>query len=214
MGRAVQQRKLRVDEVHALDLTLLGKKGFFRATPEAISSSRWTHRGEMFEVFLKLLRDESGTPRIVVMVHRDPGTHCLGGYAVELDSTPCFYGGRRLWFRCPAITQDGPCGRRCRILYRPRGASRFGCRGCHRLSYQSRQHSRDRWFEFWRAFDVLRAELHRPCFGEASARHGGVRLRLFRRAASVIERHELDRQRYMGKGLGTAPAELAPASDE
>jgi hypothetical protein len=37
-------------------------------------------------------------------------------------------GGDRRWLKCPG------CGRRCSLLY---GGSRFRCRGCYRLAYQS-----------------------------------------------------------------------------
>jgi len=49
---------------------------------------------------------------------------------VNLEWTPCHYGGRRGWFRCPGVG----CGRRVAILY-CRGI--FVCRQCHNLSYQS-----------------------------------------------------------------------------
>jgi hypothetical protein len=49
-------------------------------------------------------------------------------YAVELERTPCHYGGSRVWFRCPA----GTCGRRVAILY---CAGLFVCRYCLDLGY-------------------------------------------------------------------------------
>lgn len=54
---------------------------------------------------------------------------------VRLSWTPCHYGGRRPWFRCPVSTNGAYCGRRVAILY---GAGRyFACRRCHDLAYQS-----------------------------------------------------------------------------
>lgn len=47
---------------------------------------------------------------------------------VEIDRTPCNYGGERPWFRCPR------CGRRVSVLY---GAKAFYCRACHLIAYQS-----------------------------------------------------------------------------
>lgn len=47
---------------------------------------------------------------------------------LPLDWTPCNYGGRRPWWRCPG------CGRRVAILY---GGALFRCRGCARLAYPS-----------------------------------------------------------------------------
>jgi hypothetical protein len=49
---------------------------------------------------------------------------------VNLEWTPCHYGGQRAWFRCPGLS----CGRRVAILY---GRGVFLCRQCHNLNYQS-----------------------------------------------------------------------------
>src|SRR5262249_25845614 len=51
-------------------------------------------------------------------------------------------GGLRWWFVCPLEADGRPCGRRVRKLYLPAGATLFGCRHCHRLSYTSSQRSR------------------------------------------------------------------------
>lgn len=47
---------------------------------------------------------------------------------VDLDWTPCHFGGRRPWFRCPE------CGRRAGRLY---GGGRFVCRKCAGFRYES-----------------------------------------------------------------------------
>ena len=56
-------------------------------------------------------------------------------YWVALDTTPCYYGGKRWWFICPNTN----CGRRCRILYQVRGSDYFLCRTCQNLTYRSQQ---------------------------------------------------------------------------
>jgi hypothetical protein len=45
---------------------------------------------------------------------------------VDLDRTPCTYGGTRPWFLCPK------CGRRVGVLFAGR---RFWCRHCHGIAY-------------------------------------------------------------------------------
>jgi hypothetical protein len=59
-------------------------------------------------------------------------TYNLGGRswfdAVDIDKTPCTYGGERLWFRCPR------CDRRCDKIYL---APHAACRTCHGLRYWS-----------------------------------------------------------------------------
>jgi len=49
--------------------------------------------------------------------------------------TPCHYGGRRPWFRCPGIIR--PCARRVGILYAT--GAYFLCRHCCSLVYQSQR---------------------------------------------------------------------------
>ena len=49
---------------------------------------------------------------------------------------------------CPLLVNSRPCGRRVGKLYLPPTARRFGCRGCHDLTYMSCQesHRYDRLF--------------------------------------------------------------------
>ena len=54
---------------------------------------------------------------------------------VELDRTPCHYGGERLWFLCPT------CKKRVAVLYESGG--RFICRHCADLSYRSKSGTRE-----------------------------------------------------------------------
>lgn len=58
------------------------------------------------------------------------------------DATPGGFGGVRRWLRCPGARASDPCGRRVGTLHLPPGATRFACRDCHRLTYRSRQESR------------------------------------------------------------------------
>jgi hypothetical protein len=55
-------------------------------------------------------------------------------YAVPLEWTPCNYGGRRPWFRCPR------CRRRAAVLFLVAGI--FECRCCHGLAYPSQAEDR------------------------------------------------------------------------
>lgn len=48
---------------------------------------------------------------------------------IDLDSTPCTYGGRRYWFRCAR------CYRRVGVLYAP--GKYWRCRHCYNITYQS-----------------------------------------------------------------------------
>ena len=64
-------------------------------------------------------------------------------YAVPLETTNPHFGGRRWWFRCPLLAENGRrCGRRVQKLYLPPGADYFGCRHCYKLSYEGRNSAR------------------------------------------------------------------------
>ena len=55
-------------------------------------------------------------------------------YRVDLDATPCKYGGIRYWFKCPVEILG--CGRRVEVLYMVGG--HLACKNCFDLSYRSR----------------------------------------------------------------------------
>ena len=57
-------------------------------------------------------------------------------YRVWIERTPCYYGGCRVWFRCPR------CEHRCAVLYGLASDGRFGCRQCMRLGDASEAESR------------------------------------------------------------------------
>ena len=60
-------------------------------------------------------------------------------YTVRLTTTRPYLGGLRWWFICPLIVNGEACNRRVAKLYLPGSARYFGCRHCHRLTYESVQ---------------------------------------------------------------------------
>src|SRR5262245_35412741 len=58
--------------------------------------------------------------------HDEPSLTAVEVATVYLEATRMYFGGRRLWFRCPR------CDGRSRVLY---GTWRIACRRCHRLRY-------------------------------------------------------------------------------
>jgi hypothetical protein len=62
-------------------------------------------------------------------------------YRVLLATTRPHYGGLCWWLVCPLVASGVACGRQVGKLYLPRGASHFGCRRCHDLTYTSCQES-------------------------------------------------------------------------
>jgi hypothetical protein len=77
-------------------------------------------------------RDEQLTVRHALKVIRNNGERAEVT-TVYLESTRLYFGGWRLWFRCPR------CEGRCRVLY---GTWRIACRRCHRLRYLSQRETR------------------------------------------------------------------------
>ena len=111
-----------------LDIRYLRREGFLR--PGVSATLRWSRNGEVFSsVGLRAEFD-----RIVLSYRnqRHGGDWMLQEYPVFLDSTPCNYGGSRLWFLCPGLG----CSRRVAVLH---GDSIFACRRCHQLAYQSQR---------------------------------------------------------------------------
>ena len=71
------------------------------------------------------------------------------GQEIPITPTPCFYGGVRNWFLCPAVVDGVLCENRVGMLYLPPGAQVFACRHCYGLTYESCQqsHKYDRVFD-------------------------------------------------------------------
>lgn len=56
-------------------------------------------------------------------------------YRVPLVATPCQYGGKRYWFKCPLYKNGEYCGRRVGVIYSV--DKWFGCRHCANIAYQA-----------------------------------------------------------------------------
>ena len=94
---------------------------------------------EMRAGFVSEAEGQSGALELFYMVRRSSGGWTPVRQKITVGTTPLTYGGVRPWFHCP-IRKDGRrCFRRCRLVYLPVGAARFGCRQCHSLAYQSQR---------------------------------------------------------------------------
>jgi hypothetical protein len=88
----------------------------------------WTRNGQPNGA-ISVVVNENG----VHLIYRHGGdTGQDMNYPVLIDWTPCNYGGRRAWWKCPC------CGRRVALLY---SGKMFACRHCHRLDYESTRSS-------------------------------------------------------------------------
>lgn len=116
-----------VESCHSIDVRSWRRDGLL--TPGNRFSSQWMRNGE---VTGSISVQVEGTRVVLSYMHRDRGDDWERiEEPVRLDSTPCHFGGNRVWFRCPA------CGRRVAILYLP--GRDFACRICYQLAYQSQR---------------------------------------------------------------------------
>ena len=119
------------DDMRPLDVRKINRAGLL--TLGRCFSLQWFRHGEVTATIN--LRVEADR---VVLDYRNRSAHHNGGewepinYAVRLDWSACGFGGRRVWWRCPAVG----CGRRVAVLY---GGRVFACRQCNQLNYRSQR---------------------------------------------------------------------------
>ena len=117
------------DDMRPLDGRKINRAGLL--TPGRWFSWQWTCNDEVTATIS--LRVEADR---VVLDYRNRSGHDGEwepmNYAVLLDWTDCGFGGRRVWWRCPAVG----CGRRVAVLH---GGRVFACRQCNRLDYRSQR---------------------------------------------------------------------------
>jgi hypothetical protein len=67
------------------------------------------------------------------------GEHLDLRTTLSREATSMNFGGERWWFICPLEMNGAPCENRVAKIYLPPAANHFGCRKCHKLTYQSCQ---------------------------------------------------------------------------
>lgn len=121
------------DDMRALDVRKINRAG--QLTPGSFFTWQWSRNGEVTASIQLRVASES-----VVLDYRNRNHH--GGewepmrYRVALEWTPCSFGGKRVWWLCPAVG----CGRRVAVLH---GGRVFACRQCNRLAYRSQREADD-----------------------------------------------------------------------
>ncbi len=96
-------------------------------------NASWMRRGkEVGNIGVKV---EVGQLRLSYSWKKNDGQAESLDYPVELQTTPCHYGGMRYWFTCPAVG----CGKRVAKLYL--SEKYFACRHCNQLVYHSQRES-------------------------------------------------------------------------
>ena len=139
-----RDRKLTVEECSGLDSGSLAKKILQAGTAIQISDGIPTIEvGMQYSVIL------AGETKNV-------------NWRLQLSATRPIFGGFRWWICCPYPSEGDWCGRRVGKLYLPPGATYFGCRHCHDLTYRSVQ-EHDKRVDFYRENpEALLAVLNAP----------------------------------------------------
>ena len=131
-GRRNQSGNCTTDEYRRLDVRRWQRDGFL--APGRTFGWEWTRNGETTASIQ--VRIDQGQAILSYRRRSSGGDWRHENYPVQLDWTPCTYGGQRAWFLCPA----NGCGKRVAVLY---GGGIFACRRCHRLAYPSQRETAD-----------------------------------------------------------------------
>lgn len=150
-GRGVWNRKTRVDEARSIDILDLQRNEVLGKGLGMSWTSSWSRNGEVIASISYRVETGANGPTglrfMYTITDNETSKKKDFNYIIPVVSTPCNYGGKRWWFLCPMVVNGRSCQRRCRIVYMPPGAEYFGCRECHRLTYESRQRHREKFYE-------------------------------------------------------------------
>lgn len=110
---------------------------------------------------------------------------------VPLEQRRCYFGGLRVWFRCPH------CGRRAGQVYL--SSTRFVCRKCARLAYRSQRVdlSERGWRKIRKAYRALGLDPNEAETMENLPKPKGMHWRTFQRYWEAIERGAEMRDAWM-----------------
>ncbi len=127
--------KTELDKLLFIDMTKLKAIGFIDGYKSGHLTWKNTHTRATSSIAISF----SETDLIARLTYNSTdlrdGTKIQLNYPVELETTPCYFGGKRYWFLCPILIDGDICGARVRVLY-CKGLY-FGCRDCHKLTYAS-----------------------------------------------------------------------------
>jgi len=158
----VMTRKVNTGLCRTLSVKTLKMMGVFDADcPEDRFFIRWVNEFGEDAGMVTITPQVSGhgnkrSLRVEMAGAAGGGSVTVTGQVIPVTTTPCFYGGVRYWFLCPAVTDGLLCENRVGVLYLPPGGTIFGCRQCHDLTYESCQksHKYDRVMDHLKELDV------------------------------------------------------------
>ena len=109
---------------HAIDLAWLRRKGLL--APGSSSTIRWSRGGHQTGAVTIDVSDQG--LRLSYKVRSTGDDWQSISEVIPFTESPTNFGGSRRWLQCLS------CGRSCRVLY---GGTRFRCRNCLGLRYES-----------------------------------------------------------------------------
>ena len=181
-GHHPPRRHATVEDSRVLDVADLRRRGLLRLGTLAQGTTRWTLAGEELAAVAWRVEIPSLKHAQIVVSYsvlrgsREPQPI---NESFPLVTTRPNFGGIRWWFECI-------CGRRCAKLYLAPGATRFRCRVCHNLSYESQRESAPH--RCLRQANKIWARLEYQ--GGTPRRPKGMRRRTYQRLLSKI--HDLE----------------------
>lgn len=129
------KRKDSTNDYRSIDILLFQRKGQLTEKGAGYFQTYWTERRTGKQVGSMTTYTTPDYVRFIyATTHNWTGEKKDYDYYIEIDWTPCNYGGQRAWFICPE------CGDRAGKLYMKQGL--FLCRHCQRLNYYSQQISK------------------------------------------------------------------------
>jgi hypothetical protein len=148
------------DDLLSIDVFWLNMKGYFEGYRSG--GIQWSHGYDSNRSSIGLVGNIKGdNPHVrLIYAHTDWRTGIKESldYRVAITGSVCNFGGLRYWFICPLSTDGETCGRRVATLYKV--GKYFGCRTCHRVTYDTRNTSRrfrglERFFQADRKLEKL-----------------------------------------------------------
>lgn len=138
MGRWSYSNRLLADSLHCVSIYYLRKNGYL-TEGNHWGTLTWSCRGEKTGSisFRTYISDQEKYIELdYVITRRESGKKDDFKYKIPIETTDCYFGGKRYWFKCNLYKSGIYCGHRVAKLYQ--GADYFACRHCYNLTYESR----------------------------------------------------------------------------
>ena len=138
MGRRRWTDRLTVEVCQWIDIQAMHRDGVLVSPPGTRWAVLWKDADGKAESTLGYSVVANPRGGIALRIDAMPTDGHLGSdftYLIEIATSRPRFGGRRYWFRCPAVRDGTPCGKRVGRLYLPPGQQIFACRVCYNLTY-------------------------------------------------------------------------------